>query len=74
MKWWADWLADNSRDHARYPGLTLHLLVVSHFEMQMFGVIRRGLVMPVSEAQEVVTSRFTYYGNGKMTKHTNEPL
>jgi hypothetical protein len=23
MKWWADWLADNSRDHARCPGLTV---------------------------------------------------
>jgi hypothetical protein len=22
MKWWADWLADNPRDHARPPGLT----------------------------------------------------
>jgi hypothetical protein len=22
MKWWADWLADNRRDHARCPGLT----------------------------------------------------
>jgi hypothetical protein len=22
MKWWADWLADNPRDHARFPGLT----------------------------------------------------
>jgi hypothetical protein len=22
MKWWADWLADNPRDHARCPGLT----------------------------------------------------
>jgi hypothetical protein len=21
MKWWADWLADNRRDHARCPGL-----------------------------------------------------
>jgi len=23
MKWWADWLVDNPRDHARCPGLTL---------------------------------------------------
>ena len=22
MKWWADWLADNPRDHAKCPGLT----------------------------------------------------
>jgi hypothetical protein len=22
MKWWADWMADNPRDHARPPGLT----------------------------------------------------
>ena len=22
MKWWADWLVDNPRDHARCPGLT----------------------------------------------------
>jgi hypothetical protein len=24
MKLWADWLADNPRDHARCPGLTPH--------------------------------------------------
>lgn len=23
MKWWADWLVDNPRDHARCPGLTV---------------------------------------------------
>jgi hypothetical protein len=26
MKWWADWLADNPRDHARCPGLTTSVL------------------------------------------------
>jgi hypothetical protein len=23
MKWWADWLAEDPRDHARCPGLTV---------------------------------------------------
>jgi hypothetical protein len=27
MKWWADWLADNPRDHARCPGLTVGLAI-----------------------------------------------
>lgn len=30
--WWADWLADDPRDYARYPGLTKEYLHINLLE------------------------------------------